>query len=251
MPEGDSLHRAARRLQVLVGERVEVETPHPRAAVKGLVARLDGRRLEAVEAVGKNLLLRFEGGLVLRSHLRMTGRWRVERRGAPRSGKPWLVLRGEEHEAVLWSGAVLDLVGPGGTPRLGPDILAETPDFETMRARLRAQPEREVGDALLDQRLIAGIGNLWKTEALWEARVSPWRRVGEVGDDELLAVLGAAHALMRTSVEGDRPARRVYRHAGRACPRCGGAVRSAPQGDNARTAYWCPVCQVGGSPPPS
>jgi endonuclease-8 len=107
MPEGDSLHRAARRLQVLVGERVEVETPHPRAAVKGLVERLDGRRLEGVEAVGKNLLLRFEGGLVLRSHLRMSGRWRVERRGTPRTGRPWLVLRGAEHEAVLWSGAVL------------------------------------------------------------------------------------------------------------------------------------------------
>lgn len=251
MPEGDSLHRAARRLQVLVGERVEVETPHPRAAVKGLVERLDGRRLNGVEAVGKNLLLRFEGGLVLRSHLRMTGRWRVERRGTPRSGKPWLVLRGETHEAVLWKGAVLELVGARGAPRLGHDILAEPPDFETMRVRLCAEPERQIGDALLDQRLVAGIGNLWKAEALWEARVSPWRRAAEVGDDELLAVLEAAHALMRTSVEGARPARRVYRRAGRACPRCGGVVRSAPQGDNARTAYWCPGCQVGGSPPPS
>jgi endonuclease-8 len=251
MPEGDSLHRAARRLQVLVGERVEVETPHPRAAVKGLAERLDGRRLESVEAVGKNLLLRFDGGLVLRSHLRMTGRWRVERRGTPRSGKPWLVLRGETHEAVLWKGAVLELVGARGAPRLGPDILGEPPDFETMLARLRSAPEREVGDALLDQRLVAGIGNLWKAEALWEARVSPWRRLREVGDDELLAVLEAAHTLMRTSVQGARPARRVYRRAGRACPRCGAVVRSAPQGDNARTAYWCPGCQVGGSPPPS
>lgn len=251
MPEGDSLHRAARRLQVLVGERVEVETPHPRAAVKGLVERLDGRRLEAVEAVGKNLLLRFEGGLVLRSHLRMTGRWRVERRGAPLSGKPWLVLRGEKHEAVLWNGAVLELVTGSHVRGLGPDILAEPPDFETMRARLRAEPEREIGDVLLDQRLVAGIGNLWRAEALWEARVSPWRRVAEVGDDGLLAVLEAAHALMRASVEGTRPARRVYRRPGRACPRCGGVIRSAPQGDNARTAYWCPGCQVGGSPPPS
>jgi endonuclease VIII len=251
MPEGDSLHRAARRLQVLVGERVEVETPHPRSAVKGLVERLDGRRLEGVEAVGKNLLLRFEGGLVLRSHLRMTGRWRVERRGTPRSGKPWLVLRGETHEAVLWKGAVLELVGARGAPRLGPDILAEPPDFDTMLARMRLNPERQVGDALLDQRLVAGIGNLWKAEALWDARVSPWRRLDQVGDDELLAVLEAAHTLMRTSVEGARPMRRVYRRAGRACPRCGGIVHSAPQGDNARTAYWCPVCQVGGRPPPS
>src|SRR5258706_15423344 len=100
MPEGDAIHRAAMRLQVLAGQRVEVETPHPRAAMKGLAERLDGRLLESVEAVGKNVLLRFEGGLVLRSHLRMTGRWRVERRGARRSGRPWLSLRGHEHQTV-------------------------------------------------------------------------------------------------------------------------------------------------------
>ena len=148
MPEGDSLHRAARRLQVLVGERVEVETPHPRAAVKGLAERLDGRRLEGVEAIGKNLLLRFEGDLVLRSHLRMNGRWRVERRGTPRRGKPWLVLRGAEHEAVLWDGPVLDLVTQGYFARAsGPDILGEPPDYETMLARLRAAPQ-DAGSAL-------------------------------------------------------------------------------------------------------
>ena len=244
MPEGDSLHRAAQRLQVLVGECVEVETPHPRAAVKGLAGRLDGRRLEAVEAVGKNLLLRFEGGLVLRSHLRMKGRWRVERRGAQRTGNPWLVLRGAEHEAVLWNGAVLELVSGRGAPRLGPDILAEPPDYETMLARLRAGPqEREVGDALLDQRLVAGIGNLWRAEALWDARVSPWRRLSDLADDEAEAVLEAAHSLMRMALEGRRPARRVYRRVGRPCPRCGGLVRSAPQGENARIAYWCPDCQ--------
>jgi endonuclease-8 len=251
MPEGDSLHRAAQRLQILVGERLEVETPHPRAAVKGLAERLDGRRLEGVEAVGKNLLLRFEGGLVLRSHLRMTGRWRIERRGAVRAGKPWLVLRGAEYEGVLWNGAVLELVGARGAPRLGPDILGEPPDYETMVARLRADPAREIGDALLDQRLVSGIGNLWKAEALWQARVSPWRRLEELDDADLQAVLEAAHTMMAASLAGPRPARRVYRRAGRPCPRCGGLVRSAPQGDNARTAYWCPGCQVGGDAPPS
>ena len=252
MPEGDSLHRAAQRLQVLVGERVEVETPHPRAAVKGLAQRLDGRRLERVEAVGKNLLLHFEGGLVLRSHLRMKGRWRVERRGAVRAGKPWLVLRGAEREAVLWNGAVLELVGARGAPRLGPDILGEPPDYETMLVRLRGgSREREIGDAVLDQRLVAGIGNVWKAEALWQARVSPWRRLEDVDEAELRAVLEVAHTLMRASVEGSRPARNVYRRAGRLCPRCGETIRSAPQGDNARTAYWCPACQVGGHPPPS
>ena len=100
MPEGDAIHRAARRLQVLVGQKLEVETPHPRAAVKQLAPRLDGRRLESVEAIGKNLLFRFEGGLVLRSHLRMKGRWRVLGRDAPIFGTPWLVLKGEEHVGV-------------------------------------------------------------------------------------------------------------------------------------------------------
>lgn len=255
MPEGDALHRAARRLQPLVGDRLEVETPNPRGAVNRLAERLDGKRLLAVEAVGKNLLLRFEGGLVLHSHLRMNGRWRVEPRGVVRRGKPWLVLRGAEHEAVLWNGAVLELVGARGAPRLGPDILGEPPDYETMLERLRGGPQEcEVGDVLLDQRLVAGIGNLWKAEALWETRVSPWRRLEEVDDAELRAVLQAAHALMRASVEGPRPARHVYRHAGRPCPRCGDTVRSRPQGDDARTAYWCPGCQpaeVGGGAPPS
>jgi endonuclease VIII len=244
VPEGDSLHRAARRLQVLVGERVDVETPHPRAAVKGLAERLDGRRLERVEAVGKNLLLHFEGGLVLRSHLRMNGRWRVERRGAVRAGKPWLVLRGAEHEGVLWNGPVLEL-DDRAARRLGPDILAAPPDLDGMLRRLRAEPRsREVGDALLDQRLVAGIGNLWKAEALWEARVSPWQELGELGDDELRAVLETAQRLMRAGLEGRRPPRRAYRRAGRPCPRCGGPIRSRPQGDAARTAYWCPACQA-------
>ena len=97
MPEGDSLHRAARRLQVLVGERVEAESPNPRGQVTGVASRIDGRRLESVDAVGKHLLLRFEGAVVLRSHLRMNGRWRVRRRAdAVWRGSPWLVLRSRE-----------------------------------------------------------------------------------------------------------------------------------------------------------
>src|SRR6185312_9155417 len=155
MPEGDALHRAARRLQVLVGQQLEVETPHPRAAVKQLAPRLDGRRLENVEAIGKNLLLRFEGGLVLRSHLRMKGRWRVFRRDTPIFGQPWLVLRGDEYVGAMFNGAVLEL-DRGVARRLGPDILAEQPDYDEMLARFRrADQQRQVGAALLDQRLVA------------------------------------------------------------------------------------------------
>jgi len=251
MPEGDALLRAARRLQVLVGQKIEVETPHPRAAIKQLAQRLDGLTLQAVDAVGKNLLLRFEGGLVLHSHLRMTGRWRVEPRGAHLSGRPWLILRGDTHEGVLWNGPVLELRrGDATVSHLGPDILDSPPDLDAMIERLRAQPSsREVGDALLDQRAVAGIGNLWKAEALWDARVSPWRPLADVTDAELRDVLTAAHRLMTVSVEGTRPLRRVYRRVGRPCPRCNTLIRSYPQGGDARTAYWCPNCQRGGREP--
>jgi endonuclease VIII len=243
MPEGDSLHRAARRLQALVGERVAVETPHPRAAAERLAERLDGRRLLGVEAVGKNLLLRFEGGLVLRSHLRMTGRWQVRERGRARRGTPWLVLAGREREAVLWNGPVLELTARG-TRRLGPDILADPPDLTAMVANLRREhPGREFGDALLDQRLVAGIGNVWKAESLWRARLSPWLPVGDVTDAELERVLREAARLMRASVEGWSGERAVYRKAGRPCQRCGERIRSRGQGDDNRTAYWCPGCQ--------
>jgi endonuclease-8 len=243
MPEGDSLHRAARKLQVLIGERVAVETPHPRAAAERVAERLDGRRLLGVEAVGKNLLLSFEGGLVLRSHLRMSGRWQVRERGQAARGTPWLVLAGREREAVLWNGPVLEL-SARGTRRLGPDILAESPDLAGMMANLRREhPSRELGDALLDQRLVAGIGNVWKAESLWRARVSPWLPLGETTDEELERVLREAARLMRASVEGGREERAVYRKPGRPCPRCREPIRSRGQGDDNRTAYWCPGCQ--------
>jgi endonuclease-8 len=246
MPEGDSLHRAARRLQPLVGQRLQAESPHPRAAVTGVAERVDGLRLEGVEAVGKNLLLRFEGGVVLRSHLRMRGRWFVRPRGSPILGRPWLVLRGDRLEAVQVNGPVLEL-HQRAVRRLGPDILARPPDLDTMIARLRGQhPTRAVGDALLDQRLVAGIGKRWTAEALWRAGVSPWRPVGEVSDDELRGVLEETARMMRASVEGERDGRAVYRKAGRPCPRCGEAIRSRGQGDENRIAYWCPGCQPGG-----
>jgi endonuclease VIII len=245
MPEGDSLHRAARKLQVLVGERVAVETPNPRAAAAVSAATLDGRRLESVEAVGKNLLLRFEGGLVLRSHLRMSGRWQVVERGAARYGKPWLVLTGAEREALLWNGPVLELSARGAR-RLGPDILADPPDLQAMVANLRREhASRELGDALLDQRLVAGIGNLWKAESLWRARLSPWLLLGDVSDAELELVLSEAAQLMRASLDHRRGERAAYRRAGRPCPRCGERIRSRGQGDDNRTAYWCPGCQRG------
>jgi len=189
-----------------------------------------------VQAVGKNLLLDFEGGLVLRSHLRMHGRWRVEAAGAEPFGKPWLVLRGRERQAVLWNGPVLELTR-GRSPtvaRLGPDVMADPPDIDGMLARFRAaRQSREVGEALLDQRLVSGIGNMWKAESLFAAEISPWRRLSELEDAELRGALEVAARLMQSG----RVRLRAYRRAGRPCGRCGARIRSYPQGDDARTAY--------------
>jgi endonuclease-8 len=186
----------------------------------------------------------------------MAGRWRVQPRGARIVGRPWLVLRTSTHEAVLWNGPVLELTR-GSSLAVGPDILDDPPDVEAMIANLRRfHADRAVGDALLDQRAVAGIGNVWKAEALWEAHISPWRLLGDLDDDDLRRVLDAAAQLMRASLEGARPARRVYRRVGRPCRRCGTRIRSRGQGDDNRIAYWCPGCQPattalrGGEGPP-
>jgi endonuclease-8 len=247
VPEGDSLHRAAARLQPLVGERVEAESPHPRGLATGVARAVDGRVLEEVTAVGKHLLLRFDGGVVLRSHLRMNGRWRLEPRGAPRRGLPWLVLKGREWEATQWNGPVLAL-GARGVERLGPDLVGSDVALSAIVERLRrADPSRLLGDALVDQRLVSGIGNMWLAETLWQARLSPWRPLADVTDDELEGALGWARERMRAAVSGSRSSRQAYRRAGRPCPRCGTPIRSRGLGDANRTAYWCPRCQPAGA----
>ena len=249
MPEGDSLARAARRLQILVGEALEVEAPNPRAQVKRSAERLDGRRLDSVEAVGKNVLLRFDGGLVLRSHLRMKGRWWVHERGRDiGNGLPWLVLRSRTHEAVLWHGPVLEL-DDCVRRRLGPDVLATPPDVERMVVNLRALPQSlRLGEALQIQRAVSGIGNMWMSEALWETQISPWSTLAATPDDDLRRALLTSHELMSRSLAGGRRGKRVHNRAGHACARCGTPIASRPLGDAARMAYWCPACQRGEEP---
>ena len=234
---------------MLVGQHLEVETPHPRAQAAIDAAFLDGRRLDAVEAVGKNLVLRFDGGVVLRSHLRMGGRWSVRPRGEARAGRPWLVLRGDRAEGVLWNGPVLEL-HTRALARLGPDILATPPDFDTMLGRVRrADGARPLGETLQDQSLVAGIGNMWAAEALWRARLSPWLPLREVAEQDRRRALEAAAALMRAALAGGRvPDKQVHGRVGRACRRCGTPIRSFGQGDANRTAYWCPTCQLGPAP---
>jgi endonuclease-8 len=236
---------------VLVGERVSAESPNPRGLATEVARAVDARVLESVEAIGKNLLLRFEGGVTVRSHLRMTGRWHVHRLGEAQRGRgqPWLVLRGAGWEATQWNGPVLTL-DERGARGLGPDLLAAGTSPGAIVRRLRSVDQsRLVGEALVDQRLVAGIGNMWLAEALWSARISPWARLAEVRDERLVDALTWAQAQMRAAVEGGRPRRVVYRRAGRGCRRCGEPIRSRGLGDANRTAYWCPRCQRGSGEP--
>lgn len=246
MPEGDALHRAAARLQVLIGHPVEASSPNPRGLATGVARAVDGRVLESVEAVGKHLLLRFEDGVTLRSHLRMNGRWRVRARNdRPWRGSPWLVLATPRFEAAQWNGPVLRL-DDGRAARLGPDLLARTSRVADVVSGLRrADPRRFLGDVLVDQRIVSGIGNIWLAELLWQARLSPWLPLGDATDEELVAGLTWARAAMLASVGGTRSPRAVYRRTGRPCPRCGAPVRSRGLGDANRTAYWCEACQRG------
>jgi endonuclease-8 len=258
MPEGDTILRAARRMRPVLEGAVpeEILTPQPRHARDRWPDRLAGRRVERIDTHGKHLFVRFEGGLALHSHLRMTGAWAVHPHGARWRRSPrraWLVLRARGHEVVEFDGPVLELLTDGRTrfdqrlAALGPDVLAAEFDAPRFLRRLRADdPTRTLGDALLDQRTLAGIGNVWKAEGCWGAGIDPWRRLRDLADDEALAVIADVRPRMLRAVEAPsvhRTDRHVYDRAGRPCPRCGTTIEARPQGDDGRTTYWCPGCQ--------
>jgi endonuclease-8 len=251
--EGDTILRTARRLdEALAGRRVEVRAPSPRGKATG-VQRLDGHRAQRVESRGKHLLLHFDGGLVLHSHLGMGGSWQLYTRGA-RWRKParaaWAVLSTDAADAVLFGGTTLRVLPAGrvgldpSLRRLGPDILAADFDSAGAAASLRdAAGDRELGEALLDQGVVSGIGNIFKSEGCFAAGVSPWRKAGELGEDELRTVLDVTRELMQEAVLSGRQPRAVYRRSGQPCPRCRAPLQSRGQGDANRTTYWCPGCQ--------
>jgi endonuclease VIII len=261
MPEGDTILRAARRIRPVLEGAVpdEILTPQARHARDRWPARLQGRAVTRVDTHGKHLFLRFEGDLVLHSHLRMTGAWAVYRHGARWRRSPrraWLVLRARGHEVVEFDGPVLELMTAGRSrfdqriAGLGPDVLADTFDEVAFLRRLRADdPTRGIGDALLDQRIVAGLGNIWKAEGCWGAAIDPWRRVRDVSDAEALAVIADARPRMLRAADAAAWAgsgsedRHVHDRAGRPCPRCGARIEARGQGDDNRTTFWCPGCQ--------
>jgi endonuclease-8 len=259
LAEGDTIHRAARRLEAaLAGRRVvDAAAPNPRSPLRRQTARLAelrGGRLARAEARGKHLLLHFESDLVLHCHLGMRGSWQVREPGS-RWRRPirgaWVLLSTETAEAAQFGGSRLVLRSEGelrSDPRLaslGPDLLDA--DFEPAKgvAALRAGGgNRALGEALLDQTVVAGVGNVFKSEGCFAAALDPWRPVSDLEDADLERLLVALADLMSTGLELARQPRRVYRRPGLPCTRCGGRVRSSGQGDANRITYWCPSCQV-------
>ena len=263
MPEGDTIHYA--REPDPAGARGHGAGRDRDAAARAIGATAGpsgwpGRAVTAVDAHGKHLFLRFEGDLVLHSHLRMTGAGAstaTARAGAASPRRAWLVMRRREHEVVQFDGPVLELMTEGRTrfdqrlAALGPDMLGRRlRRARASCARLRADdPTRPIGDALLDQRIVAGIGNIWKAEGCFAARRStPGGALGDVADD------GGARGGRARSARGccasaaaarlrERD-RRVYGRAGRAVPALRRrAIQARGQGDDNRTTYWCPGCQ--------
>ncbi len=226
------------------------------------VQRVVGATITAVEAIGKNLLIRFDNGLELRTHLRMTGSWHRYRPGERwrrPAARARLVLEVPGAVAVCFDAPVIELFETRTEPihptlsRLGPDLLDDAwgPDHaRNAHARLRdpARAGRTISEALLDQRVVAGIGNIWRNETLFRERVDPWLAVADVDDATLDRLVSTARDLLRRSVgtPSGRSPMWVYRRAGRPCRRCGTLVRSAPLDTGIRrTTYWCPACQGG------
>jgi endonuclease VIII len=257
VPEGDTIAYAAQRMRpVLVGQVPDaIRTPHPRFGQARWPERLAGRAVTEVGTHGKHLFIHFEDELVIHSHLRMTGTWGVYGPGRRWGRSPrlaWLVLERAGHQVVQFNGPVLELLTEGRRrfdqrlAALGPDILA--PEFDAARflRRLRADDfTRGIGDALLDQRNVAGIGNLWKSESCWAAGIDPWRPVRDVSDEEALAIIAALRPrMLESAATGHQSADLgVFRRHGQACPRCGTAILARGQGDDNRTTFWCPGCQ--------
>lgn len=257
VPEGDTIHHIATRLRPLLEGRVpeRIVTPHPRHALDRWPQRLAGRSVRSVDAYGKHLYIRFEGDLTLHSHLRMTGSWAAYRKGQRWRRSPshaWLAIETPDATAVQFGGPVLELTSDFRArhdPRLlalGQDVLGEQLDERLLLRRARAGgTSRAVGEVLLDQRVLAGIGNVWKSEACFAVGLDPWRPLDQDGEERLLAAVRFARERMAISAREGIAGRTVavYGRAGRPCPRCRAPIRCRRQGEDNRVTYWCPSCQ--------
>jgi endonuclease-8 len=263
MPEGDTLHRTASGLAPhLVGRAVtaaRVRAGGPQ------VQRVVGATITSVEAIGKNLLIRFDNGLELRTHLRMNGSWHRYRPGERWQRPPSaarVVLEVPGAVAVCFDAPVVELFETRAEAihptiaRLGPDLLDDGWGSEhALEARRRLRDPVRAGltisEALLDQRALAGIGNIWRNETLFHERIDPWMLVGDLADGVLDRLVATARRLLLSSVAAPpgRSPMWVYRRTGRPCRRCGTLIRSAPlTSAMPRTTFWCPSCQPAATP---
>jgi endonuclease-8 len=273
MPEGDTIFRAARTLhRALAGKAVtRFESVLPALTRIHDDRPLTGRTVERVESIGKHLLMHFSGELVLRTHMRMNGSWHIYRPGErwhrPRQAMRVLVAT-EDFEAIGFDIPVAefiatrDLARNNELRRLGPDLLGSSFDAPAAFERMRQRPAMEVGDALLNQRIMAGVGNVYKSEVLFACRVNPFLPVARVPEEDLKRLIDTAQRFLtanvgtglapmttytgyRRTTRRDDPSERLYVY-GRArlpCRRCGTAVAVRAQGRDARLTYWCPKCQ--------
>jgi endonuclease VIII len=266
MPEGDTVHRVARVLAAeLTGQTLGSLALHDR----GEVPELAGRTIESVEAVGKHLFVNFSGDWTLRVHLGMHGRWLRKHVREPRPTNWTVIITIGDVAYVCHRSYRAELLRTSALhahprlARLGPDLLADPPRIDEMvnRARLSGHAEREIADVLLDQRVAAGIGNVYKSEVLFEVRVHPRTKVRELSDAQLTSLFETAARLMRLNLLTRRrtsvPLRRrgqpssqrlwVYMRAGEPCLDCGTPIERFLQGDMARSTYFCPRCQSSGT----
>jgi endonuclease-8 len=253
MPEGDTIARTARSLgQWLEGRTI---TAARTTAAQAPVHKLVGQTVTEVEARAKHLLIRFDSGMSLHTHMRMAGTWHVYREG-DRWRKPAhqarVVLQAGERLAVCFNAPVVELLAAKGEQRhpaltrLGPDVLHHPLDLAEIGRRLRTRPpETSIGQALLDQQVVSGIGNIYRCEALFACGVHPVTPVEALDPATVDALVTAAARLMHAAVDpgARRPPNRVYGRAGRPCHRCRTAIEAAKLGEPPRTAYWCPMCQ--------
>jgi endonuclease-8 len=257
VPEGDAVWRTARRLDDALTGRVLVRSDFrvPRYATTDLT----GRAVSATVSVGKHLLTRVDGGITVHTHLKMDGSWRISASSdAPRRDhRIRLILANDSWQAVGFLLGIVEVIRTSredtAVGHLGPDLLGPAFDADEAVRRLRADPGRAIGEALLDQRNLAGIGTIYRAETLYLRGVSPWRPTGEIGDLHGLVelarrLLDANKDRAETVTTGDRTrgaATWVYGRAGRPCRRCGTIIRRAELGPalEERLVVWCPRCQ--------
>jgi endonuclease-8 len=274
VPEGDTIFRTAHTLhRALAGQPVtQFETVLPHLSRVDVDSPVTGRIVEHVEARGKWLLIHFSGDLILLTHMLMSGSWHIYR-----PAERWqrarihmrIVIHTERILAVAFNVQLAEFHSPtslqhrDGLNTLGPSLLAPQFDDAAAIARLRSKPALEIGTALMTQSLLAGIGNVFKSEICFAASVHPFRLVRSLSDPELAALVATARKFLQSNVADladdiramyngfrrttgrSNPDERlwVYDRAGQPCRRCATPVDSYRQGPDARTTYWCPRCQ--------